>query len=339
MSTATTTTSATTTMSVVQPRQQELLHLTSTPDITPYTRHGYLFGQKLAASMSPLLHSIVYSHLSLNWAQLRLDSPSIPLFLQLAQHPDFYGASVTMPHKVAIIPHLDHLTPECRDVGACNTLFLKTDPATGRRLYCGANTDVIGVRESFVQNVSDPARVYESRPALVIGGGGAARSAVYALHKWLGATDIYLVNRDKSEVDAVIAECTERGYGDRLVHVASVEQAEGLEGPGAIVACIPDFPPKTEKEILARRIVETFLMKEEKGAMLEMCYNPSPYTELGALAEHEGWQVILGTEALIWQGIEQDKYWTGRTNEELPIQQIKEVIAAKLAEASKSHTS
>ena len=46
-------------------------------------------------------------------------------------------------------------------------------------------------------------------------------------------------------------------------------------------------------------------MKEEKGAMLEMCYNPSPFTELGALAEHEGWQVILGTEALIWQGIEQ----------------------------------
>ena len=306
MSTVTPTASTTTTTtSAVQPQKQEILHLTSTPDITPYAKHGYLFGQKLAASMSPLLHSIVYTHLSLNWAQLRLDCPSIPLFLQLAQHPDFYGASVTMPHKVAIIPHLHHLTPECRDVGACNTLFLKSDAVTGRRLFCGANTDVIGVRESFVQNVSDPAKVYQGRPRLVIGGGGAARSAVYALHKWLGATDIYLVNRDKGEVDAVISECTERGYGDRLVHIASVEQAERLEGPGAIVACIPDFPPKTEDEVLVRRIVETFLRKEDKGAMLEMCYNPSPFTELGALAEKEGWQVILGTEALIWQEVEQ----------------------------------
>ncbi|KAK3391520.1 hypothetical protein B0T20DRAFT_81124 [Sordaria brevicollis] len=342
MSTSTITSSSTTTTTTtatVQPQQQEVLHLSSIPDITPYAKHGYLFGQKLAASMSPLLHSIVYSHLSLNWAQLRLDSSSIPLFLQLAQHPDFFGSSVTMPNKVSIIPHLDYLTPECRDVGACNTLFLKTDEATGRRLFCGANTDVIGVRESFVQNVADPARVYEGRPALVIGGGGAARSAVYALHKWLGATDIYLVNRDKSEVNAVIAECKERGYGDRLVHVASVEQAERLQGPGAIVACIPDFPPKTTEEVLARRIIETFLRKEEKGAMLEMCYNPSPFTELGALAEKEVWQVILGTEALIWQGIEQDKYWTGRTNDELPIQQIKEAIAAKLAEASKLHAS
>lgn len=209
-----------------------------------------------------------------------------------------------MPHKVAIIPHLDELTEECREVGACNTLFVRDLP-DGRRLFCGANTDVIGVRESFVRNVADPS-VYRHRPALVVGGGGAARSAVYALHKWLGATRIYLVNRDKAEVDAVVAECTERGYGgDRLVHVETPEQADALEPPGAVVACVPDLPPVTEPEKRARRVTEILLRKERKGAMLEMCYNPSPYTALGALAESEGWQVILGTEALIWQGIEQ----------------------------------
>lgn len=244
------------------------------------------------------------------------------------------GASVTMPHKVAILQHLDELTEECRDVGACNTLFLKKSP-DGKRLYCGANTDVIGVRESFVQNVASPESVYENRPGLVIGGGGAARSAVYALHKWLKATNIYLVNRDKAEVDAVIAECTERGYGDRLIHVATVEQAQALEGAGAIVSCIPDFPPKTEEEKVARQIIEVFLNKEKKGAILEMCYNPSPFTEIGALSEAAGWQVILGTEALIWQGIEQDKYWTGRPASELPVQKIKDTIAAKLAEVSR----
>ncbi len=238
-----------------------------------------------------------------------------------------------MPHKVAIIPHLDELTEECRDVGACNTLFIR-ELADGRRLFCGANTDVIGVRESFVQNVADPS-VYENRPAMVIGSGGAARSGVYALQKWLKATRIYLVNRDKSEVDAVIAECTERGYGDRLVHVETVEQAEALEGPGAIVACVPDFPPVSEAEKLTRRITEVMLRKERKGAMLEMCYNPSPYTALGALAESEDWQVILGTEALIWQGIEQDKYWTGRDASELPVAQVKETIAMRLAQMSK----
>jgi quinate dehydrogenase len=208
-----------------------------------------------------------------------------------------------MPHKVAIIPHLDELTEECRDVGACNTLFLRPGP-NGKRLLCGANTDVIGIRESFVQNIPDRA-LYAGRPAMVIGGGGAARSAVYALHKWLGATCVYVVSRDVREIAAVVAECTQRAYGARLVHVETVEQAEALEAPGAIVACIPDFPPVSEGEKTLRRITEVMLRKERKGAILEMCYNPSPYTALGALAESAGWQVILGTEALIWQGIEQ----------------------------------
>lgn len=210
-----------------------------------------------------------------------------------------------MPNKVAIIPHLDELTLECRDVGACNTIFLREDPVTGRRILCGTNTDVVGVRESFVQNVDDPAATYTGRPGMVIGGGGAARSAVYALRKWLGVEEIYLVNRDKSEVDAVIAECADRGFGRGLVHVQTAEEAEALEGPGAIVACVPDLPPKTDEEKLARRITEIFLSKQHKGAMLEMCYNPTPYTALGALAENAGWQVILGTEALIYQGLEQ----------------------------------
>lgn len=238
-----------------------------------------------------------------------------------------------MPHKVSVMQHLDDLTDECRDVGACNTIFFRESP-DGRRLFCGANTDVVGVRDSFLQNVHDPAAVFENRPGLVVGGGGAARSAVYALRKWLKATDIYLVNRDKAEVDAVIAECARRGYGGRLRHVETVEQAAALDSPGAIVACVPDLAPKTDAERLARAVVEAFLSKERKGAMLEMCYNPTPYTQLGALAESHGWQVILGTEALIYQGIEQDRYWTGREASELPMEKIRQVVAAALAQNS-----
>lgn len=244
-----------------------------------------------------------------------------------------------MPHKVAIIPHLDELTPECRAVGACNTMWVRDEPdasAPGgtRRVYCGTNTDVVGVRESFLQNIpaADHASVFRGRPGLVIGGGGAARSAVYALRQWLGATAVYLVNRDRGEVDAVIAECTARGFGQGLVHVDTVEQARALEGPGAIVACVPDFPPVTDDEVRARAVTEVFLReKDHKGAMLEMCYNPSPFTALGRLAEEAGWQVILGTEAMIWQGIEQDKFWTGLSQEELPVKQVKEEINKQVA--------
>lgn len=255
-----------------------------------------------------------------------------------------------MPHKVAILKHLDGLTPEGRDVGAVNTLFIREDPATGKRLFMGTNTDVIGIRESFFRNAAPES--FQNRPALVIGGGGAARSAVYALRTWMNVGTIYLVsddrrfqdkntlahpcqvNRDASEVQAVLDECTARGYGDSLVHVSSEAQAQQLEGVGAIVACVPNFTPKTPEEVEARKVLEVFLEeKSHKGAILEMCYHPTPYTEIAEISRQAGWQVILGTEALIYQGLEQDRYWTGKETVELPLAQVQSVIAGKLSDA------
>lgn len=280
-----------------------------------------------------MFHNTVYADLGLNWNQFFLETKDMELFLKARQDPKFYGASVTMPHKMAILPHLDEITEEGREVGAVNTLFLKEDPTTGKRIFCGTNTDVVGVRDAFVYNVKDPAASYENRPAMVVGGGGAARSAVYALRKWMKASKIYLVNRDRNEVKAVIDECTARGFGDSLIDVSTVAQAEQLEGVGAIVACVPDFPPKTPEEMEARAVLETFLNKPHKGAILEMCYHPSPWTEIAGISEKAGWQLILGTEALIYQGLEQDRYWTGKPVSELPKAKVQAVIAAKLAEA------
>lgn len=237
-----------------------------------------------------------------------------------------------MPHKVAILEYLDDLTPEGRTVGAVNTLFIQQDPTTGKRKYMGTNTDVIGVRDSFVYNVKDAKSCYHGRPALVVGGGGAARSAVYALRKWMQVTKIYLVNRDRQEVQAVIDECTSKGYGEGLIDVSSVAQAEQLEGVGAIVTCVPDIPARSPAELEARRVLECFLQKSHKGALLEMCYHPSPRTQIVELGERTGWQVILGTEAMIYQGLEQDKYWTGRSISEMPVESVHKVIARKLRE-------
>ncbi|KAI9170735.1 Quinate dehydrogenase [Paramyrothecium foliicola] len=307
--------------------QEEKIASQMSAEASRLEKHGYLFGQKITHSLSPLLHDVVYKHLGYEWAQIRLDSADIDLFLRLTKNPKFYGASVTMPNKVAIIPHLDELTPECRAVGACNTVFFKPSPNSPNRRLCGTNTDVVGVRDSFVFNVASPETTYHNRPALVIGGGGAARSAIYALRTFMKVTDIYLVCRDAEEVQAMVQHCTSRGYGQGLVHVTTTAQAESLEAPGAIVACIPDFEPSTSAEVLADSISNVFLSKSRKGAILEMCYNPTPFTRLGALAEEKGWQVILGTEAMIWQGLEQDKYWTGKKTEELPVEQVKRAVA------------
>lgn len=298
------------------------------PTILDLERHGFLFGYPIKHSLSPLLHSTVFKALGLPWSFSLLESTDMALFLHLLKDKRLYGSAVTMPHKVAIIPYLDALTDEGKAVGAVNTIFRQGD------LFIGTNTDTFGVREAFYQNVADSDAVFHGRPGMVIGGGGAARSAVYALVKFMGCTKVYLNNRDPAEVEAVIAWCKSQGYGDGLVYVKTAEEAAALEeGPGAIVACVPNFPPVTEAEKEARKVTEVLLSKSRPGAFLEMCYHPTPFTELGTLAEKAAWQVILGTEAMIYQGLKQQAIWHGRSLEELPVQEVKDVIAKELDKA------
>ena len=214
------------------------------PDTAHLDRVLYLFGYPISHSLSPLFHGTVYSNLHLNYSQFLYESRSLQSCLALTHDPKFLGASVTMPFKVAIIPHLDSLTPEAQAIGAVNTIWHSTGP-DGRRLLCGTNTDCIGIREAIVQNTA-PSQVQrmKGRPGMVVGGGGTSRAAVYALKTFLGCGDVYLVNRDKAEVDAVMAECAQNGFGEGLRYVASVAEAEALPAPAVVVSAIPDFPPR-----------------------------------------------------------------------------------------------
>lgn len=306
------------------------------PSRSHLDRYGFLFGYPISHSMSPLFHNTIYQSLSLNQQQFFLESPNITDVLLYLQDPAFYGAAVTMPHKVNIIPHLDELAPAAAAVGACNTIYLGKKEDGSRKLI-GTNTDVVGVYASFLHNIPENKRkdVYEGRPGMVVGGGGAARAALYAVVEHLGCKTVYLVNRDKSEVDVLLKWCREKGFGDGMVHVETVEQAEKCEDVGPIVACVPDLVPKTPEEKSARAVLEHFLNRKHKGAILEMAYHPKPWTSLAELSSQLGWQVMLGTEAMIYQGLAQDQLWLGKTLEQLPVEKVKKVIADELAKAAK----
>jgi quinate dehydrogenase len=160
---------------------------------------------------------------------------------------------------------------------------------------------------------------------LIIGGGGTARAAVYALKKLLGCGTIYILNRDADEVAAVMSECSVKGFGDEIVHIGNVEQARSLPAPRVIVSAIPDFEPVTESEKMVRECLTMFL-EGEKGTILEMCYHPKPQTAIARLVESKRWNLVLGTEAMVWQALEQDRYWTGREVKDLPVEKVRALI-------------
>ncbi|OCT53312.1 Quinate dehydrogenase [Cladophialophora carrionii] len=279
------------------------------PDTSSLDRVAYLVGYPIAHSKSPSMHRAIYSALGKQWSQLLCETTDLEAFLRyMKSDPKCMGSGVTMPFKVAVIPHLDELTDEGSTIGAVNTIVFKPG-RNGARTYCGTNTDCLGIRDAFFANVEGSS--YRGKPGLVVGGGGTCRAAVYALQKFMGCSPIYIINRDASEVEAVLRECHARGLGENLTYVSTTEQAKSLPPPGAVVSAVPDFAPITDNEKTVREILSIFLKAEEKGPLLEMCYHPTPDTQISRLALASGWQVIGGIEAMIGQGLAQASLWTG----------------------------
>ncbi|KAL1887378.1 hypothetical protein Sste5346_010258 [Sporothrix stenoceras] len=292
----------------------------------------FLFGYPIARSLAPLLHTTLFRGVSLPWTYELQETQDASEFLPTLKKQGVIGCAVTMPYKVTMMSVVDDMTEEGRKIGAINTVFLRRAP-DGSTRYIGTNTDCVGVRDAFLQNFPGIRAEAAGKPALVIGGGGACRAAVYALWKWLGASRVYMVNRLESEVTAVVEWFRTAERSLEVVHVASVEQAVALETPFLIVGAVPDFPPKKPGEITARNIINEFLTRPDKGCILEMCYHPKPTTVFFTLGKDAGWRMLYGTESMIWQGVAQQILWAELPLEEFKVDEAQEVID----EALKSH--
>lgn len=272
----------------------------------------YLLGYPIAQSLAPLLHNMLFKLRGLPWTYQLLESTNQEDLISVLSQDNCVGSAVTMPHKVTFTAQTDDLTPEGREIGAINTVFIRIS-SEGQRRFIGTNTDCVGIREAFAHHASpEQLLAAQSRPALVVGGGGAGRSALYALHRFMGVGTIYMVNRFKSEVDAIVETFSQVvGWTATIIHVDTCEQAQRLPKPYFIVGTVPDYAPATPEEQLSQKISQTLMSDStsQKGIVLEMCYFPRIRTSFYEFAEATGWQVIPGTVPMIWQGIAQQVLW------------------------------
>ncbi|MFN8642232.1 MAG: shikimate dehydrogenase [Candidatus Binatia bacterium] len=164
------------------------------PRISGRTRVVGLIGDPVAHSRSPAMHNAAFAALGLDWVYVPLPVAAADVAAAVAavRALGLAGANVTVPHKEAVLPHLDALTPLARRVGAVNTIVHRD----GRLL--GDNTDVHGFAATLRQH---RARL-RGRRALVIGAGGAARAVLAALVD-AGIARVTIANRSADRARAL----------------------------------------------------------------------------------------------------------------------------------------
>jgi shikimate dehydrogenase len=133
-----------------------------------------VIGFPVEHSLSPAIFEFLgqKTKLSIDYKAMPVDPAQLqPVINEIKVDPDFLGVNVTIPHKETVLKYLEAASPEALALGAVNVIS-KTD----KRLT-GRNTDVYGITASLREkNIS-----LRFKRALVIGSGGAARAACYAL--------------------------------------------------------------------------------------------------------------------------------------------------------------
>jgi len=240
-------------------------------------RWAAVIGDPVAHSLSPLMHNAWLEQAGLDgeYRAIRvLEHNAADEIRALLDAPACCGVNVTLPHKETALAQADEASDSAAAIGAANTLTLRSG-----RIYAD-NTDEAGFIDGLRRQA--PGLSLTGARVLILGAGGAARAAVYALNK--AGARVKIANRTRSRAEA-LAEALggdavswpPRLDGETLIVNATAVGLDGVETP------LPSFDGAAPD-----------------AAAYDLIYNPLETPFLRA-ARAEGLTGIDGLDMLIGQ--------------------------------------
>jgi len=253
-------------------------------------------GQPVAGNPTGFMMEAAFAAAGLDWRYITMEVPAEGLAdaVRGMRAMGFRGGNFTIPHKVAVIEHLDGLTEAAGLMGAVNCVY-----RDGQRLI-GENTDGKGFVQSLAE-IADPA----NKSVTILGAGGAARAIAVEL-ALAGARRIDVVNRS-------------HGRGKSLVEL--LDNSSRLSSPVRLLPWAQDHRVAVETEILinatsiglgdeaARVPIDTTTFRPGL-VVADVIFNPAE-TLLLKQARDAGCTVLDGLGMLVNQGVISFKTWTG----------------------------
>jgi shikimate dehydrogenase len=253
------------------------------------------FAMPAAENPTVAMIEAAYRHHGLNWRYINCEvSPAVlGDAVRGARAMGWRGFNCSIPHKVAVIEHLDELGESAKIIGAVNTVV-----RAGDRLI-GENTDGKGFLRAL-RAVTDPTGCR----VVVCGAGGAARAVVVEL-ALAGASHITVVNRDQARGQTLAALVNDKTPADAIYRpwAGTLRVPEGTDilVNATSIGLYPhvDETPDIDHDSLTAEMV-----------VADGIHNP-PLTKLLKAAQARGCRTADGLGMLVGQGIIGIKYWTG----------------------------
>ncbi len=248
------------------------------------TRVFGVIGDPVSHSLSPRMQNTAFGARGVNAVFLPFLVRDLPDFLRAIQPLGISGFSVTIPYKQQIQRYLANCDRLATEIGAVNTVVVR-----GRALH-GYNTDYIGVLRALKGRIALPgARI------LILGAGGAARAAAFALARE-GSSVFICARRLQRAKELALA-----------VGGASIPRARlrHEEFDGIVNATPVGMYPHTNTSPLKAAELNCRLL-------FDIIYRPLK-TKLMQLAQRRGIETVSGLEMFLAQGMAQFEIWTGKS--------------------------
>jgi shikimate dehydrogenase len=255
-------------------------------------------GLPIAENPTGVMHEAAFAQCGLPWRYLLLEVGPEELTDLVAgmKAMKFRGANFTIPHKVAIIGHLDRLAESAQLIGAVNTVRMESDGT-----WVGENTDGKG----FISALADAGVPISGRKVTILGAGGAARAISVEL-ALAGVRDLTIVNRSADRAKPLVD----------LINGKTPARAVFLPWNGSITvpadadvlvnATSIGLFPSTDRPNIDYGTIRNGI------TVCDVIPNP-PDTPFLKEAARRGARAIDGLGMLVCQGAIAFEMWTGKT--------------------------
>jgi shikimate dehydrogenase len=277
------------------------------------TRVVAILGDPVEHSLSPVMHNAGFAKLGLDYVYVALHVRPADLKRAIAgvRALGFAGLNVTVPHKQAILPLLDDLSPDARAIGAVNTVVRRGDRLRGE------NTDGKG----FLSAVAKLGVRVRGKRVVLLGAGGSARAVAFALGR-AGISRLTIVNRHPERA-AALASAVRQGCQASVLAAGFdfTRSAELLEDADLVVNCTSlglDGRTTPDVEIAATPAHCLFY---------DLVYRSGP-TPLVSAARRHGRRAENGLGMLVEQAARAFRIWTGRA---APVATMRHTLRSRLA--------